>query len=87
MDTYRPSTSPEKRTAVQGLCKATENRTAVQGLYKGNWAHVARLLPEVGLRFALNEQLRIMFSPLDGRPIGREGKLLAGATTGTLCFI
>ena len=54
----------------------------VQGLFRGNGAHVIRLLPEVGLRFALNEQLRIMFSPLDGRPIGREGKLMAGATTG-----
>ena len=54
----------------------------MQGLLRGNGAHVIRLLPEVGLRFALNEQLRIMFSPLDGRPIGREGKLMAGATTG-----
>ena len=54
----------------------------MQGLFRGNGAHVIRLLPEVGLRFALNEQLRIMFSPLDGRPIGREGKLMAGATTG-----
>ena len=35
---------------------------------------------------ALNKQLRIMFSPLDGRPIRREGKLLVGATTGTLCW-
>ena len=44
-----------------------------------------RLIPEVALRFTLHDRLRVMCSPLDGRPIGREGKLLAGATTGASC--
>lgn len=54
-----------------------------QALYRGNGAHVIRLVPEVALRFTLHDRLRVMCSPLDGRPIGPEGKLMAGALTGT----
>ena len=58
------------------------NRADVQALYRGNGAHVLRLVPEVALRFTLHDRLLLMCSPLDGRPIGREGKLMAGAATG-----
>ena len=54
----------------------------MQALYRGNGAHVLRLVPEVALRFTLHERLRVMCSPLDGRPIGPEGKLMAGGLTG-----
>ena len=43
-----------------------------------------RLVPEVGLKFALNDQFRTVFTPSDGRPIGFEGRLAAGAATGIL---
>lgn len=56
----------------------------MQALYRGNGANVLRLVPEVGLKFALNDQFRIMFTPSDGRPIGFEGRLAAGAATGIL---
>ena len=55
-----------------------------QALYRGNGANVLRLVPEVGTSFLLNEQLRIMFTPPDGRPIGFEGRLAAGAATGII---
>ncbi len=57
---------------------------ALQALYRGNGANVLRLVPEVGLKFALNDQFRTMFTPSDGRPIGFEGRLAAGAATGVL---
>ncbi len=56
----------------------------MQALYRGNGANVLRLVPEVGLKFALNDQFRTMFTPSDGRPIGFEGRLAAGAATGIL---
>lgn len=56
----------------------------VQALYRGNGANVLRLVPEVGLKFALNDQFRTVFTPSDGRPIGFEGRLAAGAATGIL---
>ena len=56
----------------------------LQALYRGNGANVLRLVPEVGLKFALNDQFRTMFTPSDGRPIGFEGRLAAGAATGIL---
>ena len=56
----------------------------MQALYRGNGANVLRLVPEVGTSFLLNEQLRVMFTPSDGRPIGFEGRLAAGAATGIL---
>ena len=40
----------------------------MQALWRGNGANVFRLIPEVGLRFVLNDQLEILFSPTDGRP-------------------
>ncbi len=53
-------------------------------MYRGNGTNVLRLVPDVGIKFVLNDQLRIMFTPSDGRPLGFEGKLAAGATTGIL---
>ena len=41
-----------------------------QAFYRGNGANVARLVPEVALKFALNDQFRVMFSPADGQPPG-----------------
>ena len=65
-------------------CAETCCMRAWQALYRGNGANVLRLVPEVGTSFLLNEQLRIMFTPPDGRPITFEGRLAAGAATGIL---
>lgn len=43
-----------------------------------------RLVPEVALKFGLNDQLKIMFTPADGRPMSFNRKLAAGATAGVL---
>lgn len=56
----------------------------MQALYRGNGANVLRLVPDVGLKFALNDQMRLLFAPADGRPMGLDGKLAAGAATGVL---
>ena len=61
---------------------ALYSSASMQALYRGNGANVLRLVPEVGLKFALNDQFRTMFTPSDGRPIGFEGRLAAGAATG-----
>lgn len=58
--------------------------SAVQALYRGNGANVLRLVPEVALKFGLNDQLKIMFAPADGRPMSFSRKLAAGATAGVL---
>lgn len=56
----------------------------MQALYRGNGTNVLRLVPDVAVKFTLNDQLRIMFTPSDGRPLGFDGKLAAGAATGIL---
>jgi hypothetical protein len=55
---------------------------AAQALYRGNGANVLRLVPEVGFKFALADQFRVIFSPADGRPLGVREKAAAGAATG-----
>jgi hypothetical protein len=54
----------------------------LQALYRGNAANVLRLVPEVGFKFAVNDQFKIMFAPADGSPLGVGEKLAAGASTG-----
>ena len=56
----------------------------MQALYRGNGADVLRLVPEVALKFGLNDQLKIMFTPADGKPMSFSRKLAAGATAGVL---
>ncbi len=55
-----------------------------QALYRGNGANVLRLVPEVALKFGFNDQLKIMFTPADGKPMSFSRKLAAGATAGVL---
>ena len=43
-----------------------------------------RLVPEVALKFGFNDQLKIMFTPADGKPMSFSRKLAAGATAGVL---
>ncbi len=54
----------------------------VQALYRGNGANVARLIPDVGFKFAVHDQFKLMFSPPDGSPLGVREKMAAGAATG-----
>jgi hypothetical protein len=54
----------------------------LQALYRGNGANVLRLVPEVGFKFAVHDQFRVMFSPPDGSPLGVQEKMAAGAATG-----
>jgi hypothetical protein len=56
-----------------------------QALYRGNGANVLRLIPEVGFKFAVHDQFRVMFSPPDGSPLGVAEKVAAGAATGERC--
>ena len=56
----------------------------LQALYRGNGANVLRLVPEVALKFGFNDQLKIMFTPADGKPMSFSRKLAAGATAGVL---
>lgn len=57
--------------------------TSLQALYRGNGANVLRLVPEVGFKFIVHDQFKIMFAPADGSPLGVAEKLAAGAATGT----
>lgn len=59
----------------------------LQALYRGNGANVLRLVPEVALKFGFNDQLKIMFTPADGKPMSFSRKLAAGATAGVLKVI
>ena len=54
----------------------------LQAFYRGNGTNVLRLLPEISLKYAINDQLKVLFAPQDGRSLGLQGKLAAGATTG-----
>ena len=56
----------------------------LQALYRGNGANVLRLVPEVALKFGLNDQLKILFTPADGGSMSFSRKLAAGATAGVL---
>lgn len=53
-------------------------------LYRGNGANVLRLVPEVGFKFVVHDQFKIMFAPADGSPLGVAEKLAAGAATALL---
>ena len=64
---------------------ARNKRTgSLQALYRGNGANVLRLVPEVALKFGLNDQLKILFTPADGGSMSFSRKLAAGATAGVL---
>jgi hypothetical protein len=54
----------------------------LQALYRGNGANVARLVPDVGFKFAVHDQFKLMFQPPDGSPLGVQEKMAAGAATG-----
>ncbi len=56
----------------------------LQALYRGNSAQVLRILPDTLIKFMVNDTLKVMFAPPDGRPIGLTGKLAAGTATGML---
>jgi hypothetical protein len=43
---------------------------------------VARLVPDVGFKFAVHDQFKLMFQPPDGSPLGVQEKMAAGAATG-----
>ena len=43
-----------------------------------------RILPDTLIKFMVNDTLKVMFAPPDGRPIGLPGKLAAGTATGML---
>lgn len=41
-----------------------------------------RLVPEVGFKFVVHDQFKIMFAPAEGGPLGVLERLAAGAATG-----
>ena len=74
------------RLVSPALPSASRNKQAdcLQALYRGNGANVLRLVPEVALKFGLNDQLKILFTPADGGSMSFNRKLAAGATAGVL---
>eukprot|EP00198_Chlamydomonas_reinhardtii_P005262 XP_001694598.1 mitochondrial substrate carrier [Chlamydomonas reinhardtii] len=66
------------------LARLPAREGGVLSLWRGNGANVARLFPDVAFRFAVHDQFRVMFAPLDGSPPGVAEKLAAGAATGVL---
>lgn len=80
------STTPpaERYASARDALWRIPAREGWAALWRGNGANVLRLVPDVGLKFALNDQMRLLFAPADGRPMGLDGKLAAGAATGVL---
>jgi hypothetical protein len=56
-----------------------------QAYYRGNGTNVARLFPEVTLKFVLHDQIKLMFNAETKSPSLRD-RLAIGATTGTVAF-
>lgn len=75
--------SERYRGLVDGLQGITQ-RCGWRALYRGNSAQVLRILPDTLIKFMVNDTLKVMFAPPDGRPIGLTGKLAAGTATGML---
>ncbi|KAF8055733.1 cation/proton exchanger 4 [Scenedesmus sp. PABB004] len=69
---------------VDALRRIPQREGGVRALYRGNGANVARLVPDVGLKFAVHDQFVLMFTPPDGSPLGVSEKVAAGAATGIL---
>ena len=83
------STTPpaERYASARDALWRIPAREGWAALWRGNGANVLRLVPDVGLKFALNDQMRLLFAPADGRPMGLDGKLAAGAATGVLKMV
>ena len=66
------STTPpaERYTSARDALRRIPAREGWAALWRGNGANVLRLVPEVGLKFALNDQMRLLFAPADGRARG-----------------
>eukprot|EP00798_Chlamydomonas_sp_ICE-L_P030784 gene30784-35825_t len=66
----------------KGLYDALQRIPQLEGgwraLFRGNGANVLRLVPEVGFKFVVHDQFRVMFAPADGSPLGVLEKLAAG---------
>lgn len=60
-------------------------RLLLQALFRGNAANVLRVVPEVMLKFSVNDQLKVIFaSTTDSHQMSFSGKLAAGFATGLL---
>ena len=68
-------------------CSVAPNQVSWQALWRGNGANVFRLVPEVGLRFLLNDQLETLFSPIDGSPPTLATHIAAGWQAFALCVM
>ncbi|KAF5835356.1 mitochondrial carrier [Dunaliella salina] len=53
-----------------------------RALYRGNGANVVRLVPDIGFKFIVHDQFKIMFTPADGSALGVLERFAAGAATG-----
>ncbi|CAK0738628.1 hypothetical protein CVIRNUC_001070 [Coccomyxa viridis] len=73
-----------KYSSAWDALKRIPQREGWMALYRGNGANVLRLVPEVALKFGLNDQLKILFTPADGGSMSFSRKLAAGATAGVL---
>lgn len=69
---------------LDALRRIPQREGGLRALYRGNGANVLRLLPDVGVRFLVHDQFKVMFAPGDGTPAGHAERVAAGAATGTL---
>lgn len=80
--------APGRGVQYRGFLEAWRQLPGREGglraLWRGNGTNVVRLLPDVAFRFAVHDQFRVMFAPMDGSPPGVGEKLAAGAATGIL---
>lgn len=77
-------TSDRYKGVWDALKRIPQREGGIKALYRGNGANVARLVPDVGFKFAVHDQFKLMFSPPDGSPPGVQEKMAAGAATGIL---
>ena len=64
--------------AIQGIAR----REGLQAFYRGNGVNVLRLLPDAVLKFALHDQIKLLFTHPDMTALRLRDRLAISATTG-----
>lgn len=73
----------------QTLSKLWALEGGLRALYRGNGVNVLRQVPDIAFKFLLYDQLKMVFAPPEGSPLGIPEKLATGAAAGmarTLLF-
>jgi len=67
---------------MDALRRIPAREGGLRALYRGNGANVVRLVPDIGFKFIVHDQFKIMFTPADGSALGVLERFAAGAATG-----